>query len=273
MIKHLERTVFFAFMMVNSLSAQMVGNLADGLVAYYPLHSDIKDYSSNGNDLISSTGNSSFVSGSLSIGDNEYLYSKNKIGISGNQSRTVSLWFKPSSTPSSADGGYLASWGVGNKFWGDSTLMYSSAWSGDGSPAFAYVASGSWDGVSVPSVDNNWTNITYVYDGNPYTSSFYINGVLNNTLIGWADPVASPLLPDTVDTQVFFNARTFSTGSGEPIVDEGVGIGINGNYKDIAIYNRALSGSEVAQLVPEPSALSLFAVGLGALALVRRRRS
>jgi len=50
-----------------------------------------------------------------------------------------------------------------------------------------------------------------------------------------------------------------------------------GNLDDIRIYNRALSSGEVAtvyttQSVPEPSALSLLAVGLGRLAIMRRRR-
>ena len=46
-----------------------------------------------------------------------------------------------------------------------------------------------------------------------------------------------------------------------------------GQVSDVVLYDRTLSSSEVAQLVPEPSALSLCAVGLGALAMMRRRRS
>jgi hypothetical protein len=51
-----------------------------------------------------------------------------------------------------------------------------------------------------------------------------------------------------------------------------------GNLDDIKIYNRALSANEVQTLyatesVPETSALSLLAVGLGGLAMLRCRRS
>ena len=42
---------------------------------------------------------------------------------------------------------------------------------------------------------------------------------------------------------------------------------------DIIIYNGGLGVSSSFSAVPEPSALSLLAVSLGALALVRRRRS
>jgi hypothetical protein len=49
-------------------------------------------------------------------------------------------------------------------------------------------------------------------------------------------------------------------------------------WDDMRIYDRALSSTEVSNLytkesVPEPSALSLLAVGLGGLAMMRRRRS
>ena len=51
-----------------------------------------------------------------------------------------------------------------------------------------------------------------------------------------------------------------------------------GVIDDVRIYNRALTASEVAEIyttesVPEPSALSLLAIGLGGLAMMRRRRS
>ena len=253
------KTILIAVFLANSLSAQMVGNLADGLVAYYPLHSDIKDYSSNGNDLVSSTGNSLFISGSLSIGKNEYLYSHNNIGISGNHNRTVSLWLKPTQTPASSNDGYLASWGVGNSFWADSTLMYTSAFPEASGPAFAYVLSGSWVGMPAPFASNDWVNITYVYENNPNSIKFYLNGTYSSNVVG-----STPIYPNTIDTQFIINARTSYTTPD--------GLGIDGNYKDVYIYNRALSSSEVAALVPEPSALSLLAIGLGGLALVRRRR-
>lgn len=247
--------------------SQMIGNLTNGLIAYYPLHTDTLDYSGYGNDLTLVGSNSSFNSGALSMSQNDYLYSKNKIGIFGNQSRTISLWFKPNSTPDTSNGGCLASWGVGNKFWGDSTLTYSSLWTQDNTPAFGYVVSGSWEGVTATSFDDTWTNITYVYESDPYTSKFYINGIFNSNLIGWG-----PIYPDTVDTQLIINARTISTSSGDPLPDTAGGTGINGNYQNVLIYNRALSSSEVAQLVPEPSAVSLLAIGLGVV-LRRRRRT
>lgn len=46
---------------------------------------------------------------------------------------------------------------------------------------------------------------------------------------------------------------------------------MEGNMKDVRIYDRALSASDVAELVPEPATLVLL--GLGGLTLIRRKRS
>jgi len=256
------QTLFVIFLIANNLSAQMVGNLTNGLVAYYPLYSDINDYSGNGNNLVLSGSGSSFNAGSLFVSQNDYLYSQNKIGISGNQNRTVSVWIKPTHTPANSNEGYLASWGVGNSFWADSTLIYTSSFATVTSPTFAYVLSGSWVGIPAPATNNEWINITFVYENNPNTITFYLNGIINSNLVG-----SSTIFPNTTDTQFIINARTTS-----PLVNNAGGLGINGSYKDIFIYDRALSSSEVAQLVPEPSALSLLAVGLGVV-LRRRRRT
>ena len=72
-------------------------------------------------------------------------------------------------------------------------------------------------------------------------------------------------------------AITSVTGSVAPNQDLQIGglnngatLGLDGRLDDLRFYNRALSGTEVAALVPEPSALALAAVG--SLGLRRRRR-
>jgi hypothetical protein len=63
------------------------------------------------------------------------------------------------------------------------------------------------------------------------------------------------------------------TGNANPLLigrrDDG--LYLNGLIDEVRVYNRALSGSEIMALVPEPTALLLL--GLGSLALLREHRA
>jgi hypothetical protein len=136
---------------------QLTGSLTNGLVAYYPLNGDFKDYSGNSNDLLASTNNITFVSDAMQITNNSYLYSQKLIGISENQDRTISLWIKP--LDSGLQKGVLLSMGAGDISGSDYTLVYQS----NVVPNIQLVFSAWSQGVNVTNTQNQWRNITYVY--------------------------------------------------------------------------------------------------------------
>lgn len=104
---------------------------------------------------------------------------------------------------------------------------------------------------------NQWTHISVSRDGNGQIS-FYANG----DSIGQFDSTPTP-------TSICYQDLTIGATIGN---SGGVFYGdfFNGIIDDVRVYDYALSGAEVALLVPEPATLSLLAVG--GLALVRRRR-
>ena len=104
----------------------------------------------------------------------------------------------------------------------------------------------------------NWATVTIVSDATKNALTLYVNGNTKGTWSGDA----------------------WTAAEGQSLALKGIQIGavLGGSRKiddvqidNIAIWNRALSGDEVASLIPEPSAFGLIS-GVGALALVASRR-
>jgi hypothetical protein len=186
--------------------------------------------------------------------------SLNPIGIYGNSSRSISMWVKANTLNSD-----LLGWGnVYDPPAGEGFLMHMT-------PENGYQISiwGSYADIHSPNLGasyfNEWKQIIYVFNGSVSNASVYVNGSLLQTTQAGA----------------FIYTDTFNTSNTSVrIGDRGDGRGLAGvgtELDDVSIYNRALSSAEIATLyanesVPEPSALSLLAVGLGGLAMMRRRR-
>jgi hypothetical protein len=106
---------------------------------------------------------------------------------------------------------------------------------------------------------SKWHQLVWVYDGSNIKN--YLDGVALNSLYS---------------AQSGFNIDPYTDFDVLRIGFDHAGIGVNpsldGYLSDIRIYQFALTESQVLA-VPEPSAVSLLALGLGGLAILRRRRS
>jgi hypothetical protein len=120
---------------------------------------------------------------------------------------------------------------------------------------------GVWQGSVSPTVNwADWKMVTLTISSTEYAA--YLNGVEfdRRALDGSLFP--SP--------NIRFGSHTWNQGSGSSAR-------MDVEWDDMRIYNRALSSAEITQIyaaesVPEPSALSLLAVGLGVV-LRRHRRT
>jgi len=225
----------------NSKAQNLTSDLTNGLLNYYTFQGDAND--SVGGNNISLTGNVSLNGGSLYINSNidEYPpnrstqpFSSSNINLTGNVSQSLSFWAKSSSASQ-----LYAGVGFGlQPPWGGITELnayYTSIW---------------FHGYNA----NTWHMITFTYN----TSQS------RNSLLFY-------------DGQPVWNGNiNLSTAPGALYLYGNAGSSID----EIGVWNTALTSNQVSELytqqaqsVPEPSALSLLAVGLGGLAMMRRRRS
>jgi hypothetical protein len=238
-----------------------------GKVAKYDFSGNLND-AVNGNNFITSNG-LSFSTDRFGNSNNAVLFSNSSsyglsgspIDISGNQSRTVSLWVKANNLNSDLLGwGNLLTPSTGQAF-----LVHITPENGNQISVW-----GNYADIHSPNLGatyfSEWKQLVYVFDGSVSNSLLYVNG--NQIPVSQQGAI---IYSDTFSTDNT-NLRIGDRGDGRGLA--GVGTQID----DVSIYSRALSSSEVLQLyqtesVPEPSALSLLAVGLGGLAMIRRRRS
>ena len=105
---------------------------------------------------------------------------------------------------------------------------------------------------SVALAMDQWYHVSVRVENN--IPDFYVNGFI------------TPKYADTTFTRT-------PTGNANPLLigSRDGGLYFNGLIDEVRIYNRALSGSEIMALVPEPATLLL--VSLGSLGLFRRRRA
>lgn len=264
--------------------------LQDGLVGFYLFDGDTKDSASTSNDLnvygaTSSEGRRSTSNpgdGSYSFNGTSYLSSANNVGISGNSGRTFSLWIKVSTGQNfgNTSGGQLLGFGSTGITPSGGThttgTLFSLSYIGPNNASMAnhdinFQMNGSFIGKNFLERPlfglDQWQHVVLTYDGSVGASELYLNGklTLNSELFGSSNPLAGL---NTTDSALFLGA---GFGSSETWLN-----GFQGMIDDVRIYNRALTGSEVSNLyaleLPEPSASSLFVIGLGGLISLRRRK-
>ena len=271
-------TIWLMVVVLLACVACAQANLQDGLIARYSFNSNANDESGNGNngtvsgatlttDRFENT-NSAYVFDGI----DDYIEVPNADGVFNlTESWTLACWAKPFSPATDARDDPLI-WKIANisseLYSGDQDtflLSWGYMWQeGESGNLFNTGLERATDGEdfeinSLSHIPNQWHHIVGTYDGSDLR--IFVNGDLeNNTTIG-------PVLAFTGPAPLRIgNIQHSSHIFGPP--HNGV---FDGIIDDVYIYNRALNETEIAELynIPEPATLLLL--GLGCLALRRKR--
>jgi len=242
-------------------SLALAQGLISGLKAHYEFNGNLIDNSGN-NFNAQAFGNYSYENSSIKIiGGNSLYYSGGgyvRIPISSMgllNEFTLSVRASNISTPH-PDGEMLA-------FWGQETngnyVAALEIYQNSNTIGFRHYLRGSPTG-------GNYIGLNYaVPEGLDQVHQFVItksatllSAFVDGQLVGSGNN--SFALPSQANLYLGYHTWTSSSAR------------LNATYQDVQIYDRALTPTEVA-LLPEPSSLSLLGLGLGGLAMLRRRRS
>ena len=272
-MKNLLLSLLVAVGLIGSASAQVPsGDLANGLVGYYPLNGDFKNYGGESYDL-TNVGTPTIP---LYFNQSFYLTTSDFFPITGNQPRTISLWVK-----SSVSGGQLLYWGGKDINQHGSELCGMTLFASPNNTAQLCLQGDVPDVVSQSFTlnPNNWSMLTITYANNIYDSNtkLYLDG--NVLPIAFYNSDKDGQFPTSLNTPST-TYLTVGIDTANPINPaDGWMNPYNGLMKNICVYNTALSSSQVSQLytlqsAPEPSTYALFGLGaIGLLMVLRRKKT
>ncbi len=274
--------ILAAIVLTSSLLAQMTGastlpaNLTNGLVVNYEFNGNYADSGTSGNNL-TTLQNVSLTTDRFGNLDSALRYdavdamaiSQSAIGVTGNQSRSISFWFSMNSNSGYSDFVSFGDYPSTTFPWpGQQTASLVGVTGDTGSPVFwGQVANFYAYGPSGFDL-TNWHNVVFSYDGVVSASAFYMDGVLmtNTAVFTYLDALATPDTPLRIGTRDFSATDSYLALAGVTV-------------DDVAVWSRSLSATEVtelyaAQVVPEPSTYALLlCAGLGSLWFLRRRKN
>jgi hypothetical protein len=241
-LKHLGAMVLSA-----ALSGNVLADLNDGLVAYYPFNGNAQDESGNGNDgtvhgaTLTEDRFGNKGSAYSFDGVDDYIEKKNPSNVLniGSQNWTISVWIKTNNLSQMIISRYECGWDCSPDVGAEAlyNLGISNA------NAYFSVRSDNMYGMKETPIvrDNNnindgtWHYITGILDRDVLLLKLFIDGKEKNTVsIGKLDSITDGGSPFEIGR--IFRQQGSSTEY------------FKGDIDDIRIYNRALSESEIQQL-------------------------
>jgi hypothetical protein len=223
-----------------------------GISAHWPADGNATDVVGTNNGTLQN--GASFDTGQFSqafdlTGPSDLVRMAQPLSFTASDSFTVSLWMNQAVTP--ANQGFIVETRNGSSGFAISTLPDNRIVMG-GRADNAFILGGVTQG---PINNGQWYHVAAVFDRVADELRLYLDGSLQST------QNLAAATGFTASDKLFLGAINTQSAS----------FNFNGHVDEVQIYDRALGGTEVQSLVPEPTSLSMLS--LGGLLLVRRQRS
>jgi concanavalin A-like lectin/glucanase superfamily protein len=223
-----------------------------GISAQWPADGNATDVVGSNNGTLQN--GASFDTGQFSqafdlTGPSDLVRMSQPLSFTASDSFTVSLWMNQAVTP--ANQSYILETRLSQSR-GFAILMFSNNKILVGGRADnAFILGGGSQG---PLNNGQWYHVAAVFDRVADELRFYLDGSLQST------QSLAAATGFTLSDKLFLGA----------ISSQNASFNFNGHVDEVQIYDRALVGTEVQSLVPEPGILSMLV--LGGMMLARRRR-
>jgi hypothetical protein len=198
------------------------------------------------------------------IQNGDFEYNSNAAtGWSGNAIMNVNVFSSTNYNNQLGLGNYIGPFGVINNFFTTPSLNGNFFWLSG-----ADYSNPSYISQSFSTIQGQQYQLSFNYFNQPLSSQVIFNGTINgNVVFTSSDLISINSTLDGNDPANYWNLATFkftATSSSSTLTITDGSNGWFGGVDNVSVTSTA---------VPEPSALSLLAVGLGGLVLVGRRRS
>jgi hypothetical protein len=243
----MKKTLFALILSTAAMAASAHAVIpTNGLIAHYPFHGDLNDYSGNNNNISAIKSGIQFTNNRFGISNSAITFtqtnacgaSARNLGITGNQSHSISLWVNAITTPNNSGIAFIIGRDKITNYGGLNCFVFAKNELYVESQNQAIYNKTPLTGLTLTNSSKyNWHNVIFVYNGTPSNSVMYYDGTKYKVSLY----SSSTKNLNIIDAPLSIGWNSNSIGLNTwPC--------LKGSMSDLRVYNRAISDDEASTI-------------------------